>query len=91
MRPCPTLSHASHESSGFAQHRDFPSRTLSASCGGGYLPHRFSKANGYANPSVYCDDLYATFEHIESTLAQQVCLRRPDGERVAVIPGSGAG
>src|SRR5262249_47751838 len=26
-------------------------------CGGGYLPHRFSKQNGYDNPSVYCDDL----------------------------------
>ena len=30
-------------------------------CGGGYLPHRFSKNNGYDNPSVYCDDLYAMF------------------------------
>jgi uncharacterized protein len=60
-------------------------------CGGGYLPHRFSKRNGYDNPSVYCEDLYATFAHIESTLAQQVYLRRPDGERVAVIPGSSAG
>ena len=53
-------------------------------CGGGYLPHRFSKANGYDNPSVYCDDLYATFEHIQSTLATQVYLRKADGERVAV-------
>jgi len=59
-------------------------------CGGGYLPHRFSKQNGYDNPSVYCDDLYATFEHIQSTLAEQVYLRKPDGGRVAVIPGSGA-
>jgi uncharacterized protein len=56
-------------------------------CGGGYLPHRFSKRNGYDNPSVYCDDLYATFEHIQATLAEQVYLRRPDGERVAVIRG----
>jgi uncharacterized protein len=59
-------------------------------CGGGYLPHRFSKRNGYDNPSVYCDDLYATFEHIQATLAEQVYLRKPDGERVAVMPGSGA-
>jgi uncharacterized protein len=56
-------------------------------CGGGYLPHRFSTANGYDNPSVYCDDLYATFEHIQSALTQQVYLRRPDGERVAVMRG----
>jgi uncharacterized protein len=54
-------------------------------CGGGYLPHRFSKRNGYDNPSVYCDDLYATFEHIQATLAEQVYLRRPDGERIPVI------
>jgi len=60
-------------------------------CGGGYLPHRFSKANGYDNPSVYCDDLYATFEHIQSTLATQLYLRKADGERVAVVSGSGAG
>ena len=26
-------------------------------CAGGYLPHRFSRANRFDNPSVYCDDL----------------------------------
>lgn len=26
-------------------------------CGGGYPPHRFSKENGYKEPSVYCTDL----------------------------------
>ena len=62
-----------------------------AACGGGYLPHRFSKANGYDNPSVYCDDLYAMFEHIQSTLAEQVYVRTPDGQRVAVIPEPSAG
>jgi uncharacterized protein len=51
-------------------------------CGGGYLPHRFSKENGYDNPSVYCDDLYATYEHISSALQQLVYLRKLDGERV---------
>ena len=56
-------------------------------CGGGYLPHRFSKTNGYDNPSVYCDDLYATFEHIQSTLAAHVYVRRADGERIAAVAG----
>jgi uncharacterized protein len=51
-------------------------------CGGGYLPHRFSKKNGYDNPSVYCDDLYATFEHIQSVLASHVYLSKPGGQRV---------
>jgi uncharacterized protein len=26
-------------------------------CGGGYYPHRYSQANGFQNPSVYCADL----------------------------------
>ena len=53
-------------------------------CGGGYLPHRFSKANGYDNPSVYCDDLYAMFENMRNVLEQHLYVRKPDGERVAM-------
>jgi uncharacterized protein len=26
-------------------------------CGGGYLPHRFSKARGFDNPTIWCDDM----------------------------------
>jgi uncharacterized protein len=37
-------------------------------CGGGYLAHRHSRANGYKNPSAYCQDLYETFEHIQAAL-----------------------
>jgi len=51
-------------------------------CGGGYLPHRFSKENGYDNPSVYCDDLYATYEHIASVLESHVYVVKPDKERL---------
>jgi uncharacterized protein len=51
-------------------------------CGGGYLPHRFSKDNGYDNPSVYCDDLYATFEHVQTTLEGLVYVAKPGAERV---------
>ena len=51
-------------------------------CGGGYLPHRFSKENGYDNPSVYCDDLYATYEHIASALESHVYVVKPDKERL---------
>ncbi|HEY7298985.1 MAG TPA: radical SAM protein [Xanthobacteraceae bacterium] len=49
-------------------------------CGGGYLPHRFSKKNGYDNPSVYCDDLYATYQHIQSVLEDHVYISRPGEE-----------
>jgi uncharacterized protein len=53
-------------------------------CGGGYLPHRFSKQNGYDNPSVYCCDLYATFAHIESALENHIYVCKPNGERLNV-------
>jgi uncharacterized protein len=53
-------------------------------CGGGYLPHRFSKANGYDNPSVYCDDLYAMFENMQTVLEGHLYVKKPGGERVAI-------
>jgi uncharacterized protein len=53
-------------------------------CGGGYLPHRFSKKNGYDNPSVYCDDLIAMFNHMQSVLGWHVFISKPDGERVKI-------
>ena len=63
-------------------------------CGGGYLPHRFSKHNGYDNPSVYCDDLYAMFENMESVLESQLYVAKPGGERIALrdaLPRANAG
>jgi uncharacterized protein len=53
-------------------------------CGGGYLPHRFSRKNGYDNPSVYCDDLYAMFENMQSVLEQQLYVSKPGGERLSL-------
>ena len=53
-------------------------------CGGGYLPHRFSKQNGYDNPSAYCDDLYAMFENTQAVLESHLYVRKPDGERIAM-------
>jgi uncharacterized protein len=53
-------------------------------CGGGYLPHRFSKRNGYDNPSVYCDDLYAMFENMQLVLADHLYVRKSGGERLNV-------
>lgn len=32
-------------------------------CGGGPLQTRWSKDNGYNNPSVYCDDIKQIFSH----------------------------
>jgi uncharacterized protein len=38
-------------------------------CGGGYLPHRYSLAAGFSNPSVHCRDLYAVLSHIRQRMA----------------------
>jgi uncharacterized protein len=37
-------------------------------CGGGYLPHRYSKARGFKNPSAYCYDLKQILGHIKKTI-----------------------
>lgn len=41
-------------------------------CGGGYLPHRYSKSNGFNNPSVYCNDLLKLITHIQNTLLDAI-------------------
>jgi uncharacterized protein len=33
-------------------------------CGGGYLPHRYSRTTGFANPTVYCRDVWKLTTHI---------------------------
>ena len=53
-------------------------------CGGGYLPHRFSKSNGYDNPSTYCDDLYAMYENMDEVLQRHLYVTKPDGQRVGI-------
>ena len=37
-------------------------------CGGGYLPHRYSLAQGFDNPSVWCVDILKLFRHIRDRL-----------------------
>lgn len=39
---------------------------LVTTCGGGYLPHRWSKANQFRNPSVFCADLAGLIRHIRA-------------------------
>lgn len=41
-------------------------------CGAGYLPHRYSAAQIYNNPSVYCLDLEKIIRHIHGVLATSV-------------------
>lgn len=39
-------------------------------CGGGYLPHRYSKSQRFNNPSIYCDSLYAIINHIRTRILE---------------------
>jgi uncharacterized protein len=41
-------------------------------CGGGYLPHRYSRMNGFQNPSVYCSDLQFLIGHIKRRLSSEL-------------------
>ena len=38
-------------------------------CGGGYLPNRYSRKNGFDNPSVYCRDLAKLIYHMHDRIA----------------------
>lgn len=37
-------------------------------CGGGLYPHRYRAGTGFANPTVYCPDLYHLISHIRGQL-----------------------
>lgn len=41
-------------------------------CSGGYLPHRYSTAAGFNNPSVWCADLLKLFTHVRERLGVSV-------------------
>jgi uncharacterized protein len=48
-------------------------------CGGGYLPHRYAKSNGFDNPSVWCADILKLLGHIRykvSEVDKDVVLRK---------------
>jgi uncharacterized protein len=51
-------------------------------CGGGYLPHRYSPENGFANPSIYSSDLKKLIRHIHGALHQT--LEREQVQAVTV-------
>jgi uncharacterized protein len=37
-------------------------------CGGGYPPHRYSRQNGFDNPSAWCPDLFKLLNHVRSKI-----------------------
>jgi uncharacterized protein len=52
--------------------RDCPEREV---CGGGHLPHRYSRARGFDNPSVWCADILKLFAHIRERTGISAPLR----------------
>jgi uncharacterized protein len=45
-------------------------------CGGGQYAHRYRTGHGFANPSVYCSDLYRLIEHIRHRVATDLARIR---------------
>jgi len=43
-------------------------------CGGGYQPHRYSIANGFLNPSVYCESLQLLISRVASLIREDLAL-----------------
>lgn len=48
--------------------------SLAPVCGAGHLPHRYSKANGFDNPSIYCGDLAYLIRHVNRVVRQDLEL-----------------
>jgi uncharacterized protein len=44
-------------------------------CGGGQYAHRYREGHGFANPSVYCPDLFHLIKHINRTVEADVSAR----------------
>ncbi|MEO3826291.1 FxsB family cyclophane-forming radical SAM/SPASM peptide maturase [Actinomadura sp. B10D3] len=59
-------------------------------CGAGLYPHRYRSGTGFANPSVYCRDLYRLIDHIRLTLAGDVAdmlKRKRAANDLRALPG----
>jgi uncharacterized protein len=54
--------------------RECPERDV---CGGGYLPHRYSKKNGFDNPSVWCSDIIQILRHMRQYLQAEGLVTIP--------------
>ena len=75
--------------------RDCQACPEAKTCAGGYLPHRYSSARGFDNPSVWCADLLALFGRIRNrwgvsvaeTALRRQALKELTAEAAAVRNG----
>ncbi|UXA17726.1 radical SAM protein [Mycobacterium sp. SMC-4] len=51
-------------------------------CGGGYMPHRYSREHGFDNPSVWCADIVKLFGHMRAVV-------RADSARSPAVEAGG--
>ena len=56
-------------------------------CAGGYLPHRYSRENGFDNPSVWCADILKLFSLIRRRL--EVTVKETNQRRARLLRMSG--
>jgi uncharacterized protein len=60
-------------------------------CGGGLYAHRFRAGTGFANPSVYCPDLFRLIDHIRRRVGEELRQRRgTPGNAIPHPPGPSA-
>ncbi len=57
---------------------------IRAMCAGGYLPHRFSEANAFDNPSVYCADLMKLISAIQNWVVARLPAELT--EQIGLVP-----
>ncbi len=56
-------------------------------CAGGYLPHRYSAARGFDNPSAWCDDILLLFDYLRRLLDVDVAETRLRRQLLAELAG----
>lgn len=54
-------------------------------CGGGYFPHRYSGANGFQNPSVYCADLQKLIHGVHRSVVDAIDAARRLGTQPGIL------
>jgi uncharacterized protein len=45
-------------------------------CGAGLYPHRYRPGTGFANPSVYCRDLFRLIKHVQHAVSDDLAAVR---------------
>jgi uncharacterized protein len=74
-RGLPLVHQAVHQ--GFSLARACQTCEFRQVCGGGFLPHRYSRARAFDNPSVWCEDIKVLLDHIRRRIHGAAPIPRP--------------